>query len=268
MNIIHRHGNESKSTYIPKPIYNASPYVTGNKPTGYIHEPFDDMFHFSGEKKRKLQRKKEGNRANSLYELKEYHRLIEAISFRDFKPFPGLETKLKFYKFLAKRPDIKQKSTQHQRKLQLWIPDTIVYNDTGSPAVWVYTGEDGHVHKTESFQEKHIVSKLGDQYHLDEITAIIKLIDYDEHGREFTEVEMLNSRDLAERAPACYGRGELCVIQKFIKCKGPQPFVVRSVWRKDSPNYSWIITAKHKFQDPAVQKEAERFSCNPLNIFS
>ena len=44
--------------------------------------------------------------------------------------------------------------------------------------------------------------------------------------------------------------------------------MVRSVWRKESPNYSWIITAKHKFQDPEIKNEAEKFSCNPLNIQS
>lgn len=65
------------------------------------------------------------------------------------------------------------------------------------------------MHKTESFQEKHIVSKLGDQYHLDEISAVLKFIDYDEMGHQFTDIELLNSRDLAERAPSCYGRGEL-----------------------------------------------------------
>ena len=124
------------------------------------------------------------------------------------------------------------------------------------------------MHKTESFQEKHIFSKLGDQYHLDEVTAVLKLTDYDEMGREITDIELLNSRDLAERAPSCYGRGELCAIQKFIKCKGPQPFIVRSVWRKDDPNYSWMITAKHKFQDPDIKNEAEKFSTNPFNIFS
>lgn len=198
-------------------------------------------------------------KTSGIYEVKEYHKLIDTIYFYSYKQFPVFETKLKFYKFLAKRTDLKQSSSQHQRKLQLWIPDTIVYNDMGSGAFWIYTGEDGYVHKTENFQDKHVISKLGDQYHLDEIAAVIKMSDYDESNRPTSEIEFLNSRDLAERAPTCFGRGAVMVIQKFIKCKGPQPFIVRSVWRKDKPSYSWIITAKHKFQDPEIKTEAEKY---------
>lgn len=149
--------------------------------------------------------------------MKDYKRLVETIYFNDYRSVPGFETGLKFFKFLAKRPELKFKSTQHFRKLQIWIPDTIVYNDHGSGAFWIYTGEDGYVHKTENFQDKHIVSKLGDQYHLDEVAAIIKTHDYDEIGRDISEVEFLNTRDLAERAPTLFGRGEVTVIQKFIK---------------------------------------------------
>jgi hypothetical protein len=217
---------------------------------------------------KRVKKKSDGKFATSLYELKEYKRLIEAVSFKDYPLNQELQNNLKFFKFLAKKPNLKQSSSQHQRKLRLWLPDTVVYNDVGSPAFWVYTGEDGWVHKTENFQEKHVVSKLGDQYHLDEVTAVMKTIDYDENGLEFTDIEILNSRDLAERAQASYGRGELWAIQKFIKWKGPQPFVVRSVWRKENPNYSWIITGKHKFQDPEIQREAEKFSWNPFNILS
>lgn len=129
----------------------------------------------------------------------------------------------------------------------------------GSGAFWIYTGEDGYVHKTENFQDKHVVSKLGDQYHLDEIAAIIKISDFDERNKPTTEIEFLNSRDLAERVPTWFGRGSVIVIQKFIKCKGPQPFIVRSVWRKDKPWYSWIISAKHKFEDPDIKVESEKF---------
>ena len=242
-------------------MYDKSEFVSGPKPHGFIQEQYDDMFHYSVHKRPKAKKKIDfSNKATSIYELKDYQRLVEAIYFRDYYCLPGFETGLKFFKFLAKRPDLIQKGNQHHRKLQVWIPDTIVYNDQGSGVFWVYTGEDGFVHKTENFQDKHIVSKLGDQYHLDEVAAIIKSHEYDEMGRDTSEIEFLNTRDLAERAPTLFGRGEITVIQKFIKCKGPQPFVVRSVWRKDKPNYCWIISAKHRFQDPEVERESEQYS--------
>lgn len=132
MDVIHRREEENQKVYVPKPIYNASRYVTGNRPVGFVEEPYDDMLHFTGEKK-VVKRKTNVNAGYSEYERKDYHRLVEAISFNGYKQCPGFETKLKFFKFLAKRPDLKQKQNKHQRKLQLWIPDTIVYNDTGSP---------------------------------------------------------------------------------------------------------------------------------------
>lgn len=89
MNVIHRPKN-SKTTYIPSPVYNASKYVTGHKPAGYLHEPLDDMYHFSGEKKRVIKRKEDPHKGTSLYELREYHRLIEEIRYVKPQSLPSL----------------------------------------------------------------------------------------------------------------------------------------------------------------------------------
>ena len=71
---------------------------------------------------------------------------------------------MEFYKFLAKREDLKKNSSTHERKLKLWIPDTVIYNDPGQQPYWVYTGHDGVVRKTEEFFDKDIVAKFANQF--------------------------------------------------------------------------------------------------------
>ena len=57
-----------------------------------------------------------------------------------------------FYKFLAKRPPeqittaTKRKFLSNIGKLQLWIPDTVVYGDTEIP-FWIYSSLEGFVYK-------------------------------------------------------------------------------------------------------------------------
>ena len=89
--------------------------------------------------------------------------------------------KLNFYRYLAKLPDLKKVGNAHEWKLNLWIPDTIVYNDGGLQPFWVYTGEDGVVWKTEAFSEKDIISKMANQFKLDELVSIAKFSDEVDH---------------------------------------------------------------------------------------
>lgn len=64
-----------------------------------------------------------------------------------------------FYKYLAKRPEFGNKEPK-LHKLQLWVPDTVVYNDN-CPPYWIYTGGDGFVYKTETFMDKHIIDQFN-----------------------------------------------------------------------------------------------------------
>jgi len=36
-------------------------------------------------------------------------------------------------------------------KLKLWLPDTIVYGDSGITKAWYYTKEDGYVYRHDNF---------------------------------------------------------------------------------------------------------------------
>jgi len=104
-----------------------------------------------------------------------------------------MKPKNEFYKFLAKKP--KKSSSMHERKLHLWIPDTIVYNDGSNQPFWVYTGSDGIVRKTEDFTEKDIISKMANQFKLDELICIAK------QGSDGAVVELLNARDIVTKIP-------------------------------------------------------------------
>jgi hypothetical protein len=67
---------------------------------------------------------------------------------------------LYFYKFLARRPEFCKRDLTKYAKLELWIPDTIVFNDCDVP-YWIYTNSEGVVCRTEDFNERHVVSKMG-----------------------------------------------------------------------------------------------------------
>ena len=64
------------------------------------------------------------------------------------------------------------------------------------------------------------------------------------------DTQLLSTRDLASRIPSLTnGTSEITAIQKYIKPKGPKAFIVRAVWRKNKPAYSWVITNKENFTE-------------------
>ena len=99
--------------------------------------------------------------------------MIERIQFKDFNNYPHdlFQPGIKFLKFLARKPS--NKELNKFSLLKLWIPDTIVY-EQGIDPYWIYSGFDGLVYRTEKFYDKTVVSKLGNKYQLNELSAIIK----------------------------------------------------------------------------------------------
>lgn len=59
-------------------------------------------------------------------------------------------------------------------RLKLWIPDTIVVNDSGLPEMWFYTSEEGYVYRTDSFNSKNVIAKLGRNAYEQELVCVIK----------------------------------------------------------------------------------------------
>ena len=124
-----------------------------------------------------------------------------------------MRPRMEFYKFLAKKPNLKQRTKTHERKLKLWIPDTIVSNDSGMQPYWIYTGSDGVVRKTEEFNDKDIVVKMANQLKLDELICIAKTVAGESaYGVKRAGVELLNPRDLTTRMNTFLGGGDITVL--------------------------------------------------------
>jgi len=65
----------------------------------------------------------------------------------------------------------------------------------------------------------------------------------------------MSTRDLAQKMSSNSSSGQgLFVIQRFIKCKGPNAFVTRAHWRKGKPPQSWVITNKTSFFDARLDE--------------
>ena len=61
-------------------------------------------------------------------------------------------------------------------KLKLWLPDTIVYGDGELTKAWFYTAEDGYVYRTDDFNPRQVVAKLGNYSSVDELVAVHKKV--------------------------------------------------------------------------------------------
>ena len=61
-------------------------------------------------------------------------------------------------------------------------------------------------------------------------------------------IQLLNTSELHTNLQRISGMGA-CAIQKFVKCKGPNPFIIRSVWKRMKPTNVWVISSKTSFFD-------------------
>jgi len=105
--------------------------------------------------------KMKGKTESTFYEKKAFKKLLKEILYLDYETItPDFLPYLRFYKFLARKPDFASKDVNQFQKLRLWIPDTVVYNEADQP-YWIYTNTEGLVCRSEDFYERHVVSKLG-----------------------------------------------------------------------------------------------------------
>ena len=53
-----------------------------------------------------------------------------------------------------------------------------------------------------------------------------------------------------DRAKLVSPGADICVLQGFIKCKGPRPVVYRVVWSDGKPEFAWSIVNGNNFSEP------------------
>jgi hypothetical protein len=74
----------------------------------------------------------------------------------------------------------------------------------------------------------------------------------------------MSTRDLAQKmSNTTSNNSEMFVIQKFVKSKGPNAFVIRSHYRKNKPPHCFVITNKKSFFDTDTNiDEHEKYITN------
>ena len=74
----------------------------------------------------------------------------------------------------------------------------------------------------------------------------------------------MSTRDLAQKmTSSSTNNSEIYVIQKYIKSKGPNAYIVRGHYRKSRPPESFVITNKTSFFDPSLDlEESDKYITN------
>ena len=187
-------------------------------------------------------------------EFKAQHNLLSQITFSsdDYSYDRQFAPNIAFYKFLARR------SNSTSQRLCLNVPDTLVFNESMIP-VWIYTGLDGFLYRTETFHDHVILGRLGVVDNPFEVVSVVKRPVWSSLFKRYHGLNtyVLNSTDLKSRFNE-FLTGEICAVQRFIKSKGPVSFVCRVVYKKNKKNMIYIISNKVSFKN---EKEDPRKRC-------
>lgn len=184
------------------------------------------------------------------FETRNFQALISKVTFssNEYTYSHTLAPGIAFYKFLARRSNKPNVS-----RLEIPIPDTIVFNESMMP-VWMYTGEDGLIYRTETFHDHLIHNKFGMVDHPWEVVAVVKKTKWHAGLKKYHGLStyVINSTDLRSRLSEFSG-GEPCVVQRFIKSKGPVAFTVRTWYRKQGRSCVYVITNKITFANETAE---------------
>ncbi len=93
-------------------------------------------------------------------ETAKYESLKKKLTFRDnVYHTTKLRPKIFSYRFLAPLPDIPASVFPKSQRLQLWIPNTLVYDGESAP-FWVFS-KDGYVYRVDNFTNTQAANRLG-----------------------------------------------------------------------------------------------------------
>ena len=189
-----------------------------------------------------------------FFENRTMHNIHTQITFStdDYSYTRELAPNIAFFKFLARR------SNSTALRLCLAVPDTLVFNESMIP-VWIYTGLDGFLYRTETFHDQLILGRLGVIDNPYEVVSVVKRPVWSSVFKRYHGLNtcVLNSTDLKSRMNE-FLSGEMCAVQRFIKSKGPVSFVCRVVYRRNKKNTIFVISNKTSFKN---EKEDPRKRC-------
>ena len=142
-------------------------------------------------------------------------------------------------------------------RLQLWIPDTIVLGQ-GKP-YWLYSSRSGYLQKTTRFDKSHILEKLGNRRYKDDYAVVVKRLKSRTQNTILSRLRntttVLTTTGLQALLASEDVYYDKLIIQRFIKCKGKKPAILRAHWQFKRPFKAWFITSQHRFDQPTGAKE-------------
>ena len=132
--------------------------------------------------------------------------------------------------------------------LQLWIPDTIVLGQ-GKP-YWLYSSRSGYLQKTTRFDKSHVLDKLGSRRYKDEHVVVVKRTKSRTQNAVLSRLRntttVLTSVGLESLLASEDVYNDKLVIQRFIKCKGSKPAIIRAHWQCQRPFRAWFISSHRR----------------------
>jgi len=75
-----------------------------------------------------------------------------------------------------------------------------VFNDAGSDPYWLYSNNEGFIKRVEGFDERDIVTKMGNLYGVEQVCAVLKTADMGSYGKvKGNCTQLLSSKTLSDR---------------------------------------------------------------------
>lgn len=162
------------------------------------------------------------------------------------------------------------RKTKHAGALRMWIPDTIVYGETGR-AVWLYSDEDGYVQRRTEFSEKHVVETLAPTADPEQVvvckepitklatikktpstTSPTKATDATAMTYEGNLLRLLSPSELKtvlSNVSSTHSTKSFA-LQRYVRCNGSKAFLVRGIYEYNKPAYAWMINNTVPMQTP------------------
>lgn len=158
----------------------------------------------------------------------------------------------------------------------MWVPDTVVYGETGR-AIWVYSDPaTGCVQRSSEFSDKQVLEKFTALTASDDGTSSAeRVIVFKEpivttaktSGRngdggggalgaallsQGSQLRLLNLAELKTLLSSLSSTTRKSfAIQRFVKCSGAKAFVLRSVYESGKSAYAWMVSNTVPIQEPA-----------------
>ena len=148
-----------------------------------------------------------------------------------------------FFKFLSPKPG----ASSNIQKLKMWVPDTVVFNDTDRP-FWIYSNLNGEVCRFEGFNETEVYSKLPNSLSKSDASVLLKKPCYDHRRKRLAgnTTSLIPNEQLKDKVRMLTrGDGEKAVLQRYILNHGVQRFICRTVYQQHRMPYAWLITSTH-----------------------